>query len=84
MSKITVYTKPVCVQCNQTKKTLDKMGLTYDTIDVTEDETAYEYVVKLGYRAAPVVVVSDSSGNLLKHWSGFNPEKINALKKEGK
>ena len=27
---ITVYTKPACVQCNATKKALDRAGLEYD------------------------------------------------------
>lgn len=82
---IIVYTKPVCVQCNQTKKMLDKYGVKYDTVDVTVDTEAYDYVVSLGYRAAPVVIVKDSSGGLVKHWSGFQPEKLETLKKkEGK
>lgn len=70
---ITVYTKPACVQCTQTKKSLDKMGLEYETKDVTTDEEAYETVVSLGYKAAPVIV----AGSV--HWSGFQPDKLNAL-----
>ncbi len=33
---ITVYTKPACVQCNMTYKALDKEGLAYDVVDITE------------------------------------------------
>ena len=34
---ITVYTKPACVQCNATYKALDKQGLDYEIVDITED-----------------------------------------------
>ena len=33
---ITVYTKPACVQCNATYRALDKAGLEYDIIDISE------------------------------------------------
>lgn len=70
---VTVYTKPACVQCNQTKKALDKLGVSYDTVDVTQDTAAYDRVIALGYRAAPVVVAGED------HWSGFQPDRLNAL-----
>lgn len=70
---ITVYTKPACVQCEQTKKLLAKNGLEFDTIDITEDEVAYDKIVGMGFLAAPVVITEDDS------WAGFQPEKINGL-----
>lgn len=76
---IELYSKPACIQCNQSKKTLDKLGLDYIITDVTEDESAYEFVLSMGFRAAPVLVIKDSDGNILDKWSGFNPEKLNAL-----
>ena len=30
---ITVYTKPACVQCEATKRMMDKLSIDYDTID---------------------------------------------------
>ena len=51
---ITVYTKPACVQCNATYKALDKQGLEYDVIDISEDSEARDYVMALGYLQAPV------------------------------
>jgi glutaredoxin-like protein NrdH len=42
MSQITVYTKPACVQCNATFKALDKRGIEYQKIDVTENPEARE------------------------------------------
>ncbi|MBE7193065.1 MAG: redoxin NrdH [Gordonia polyisoprenivorans] len=70
---VTVYTKPACVQCNATYKALDKAGVPYEVVDITENPDAREYVMALGYLAAPVVVAGDA------HWSGFRPDRIKAL-----
>lgn len=70
---ITVYTKPACVQCNATYKALDKQGLSYDVVDITEEPEARDYVMALGYLQAPVVVAGG------EHWSGFRPDRIKAL-----
>lgn len=75
MPDVTVYTKPACVQCNATKRALTSKGITFSTIDVTEDPAAYDYVTGLGYAAAPVVVVNSGED----HWAGFQPDKISAL-----
>ena len=70
---ITLYTKPACVQCNATKKALDRAGLEYTSVDVTLDEEARDYVMALGYVQAPVV---EANG---EHWSGFRPDRIKGL-----
>lgn len=70
---ITLYTKPACVQCNATKKALDRAGLEYETVDITLDDDARDYVMALGYVQAPVV---EAQG---EHWSGFRPDRIKAL-----
>ena len=70
---VTVYTKPNCVQCDATKRTLDKLGVEYNTIDATTDDAVYDMLVEKGFRAMPVVNAGD------EWWSGFNPAKINGL-----
>jgi glutaredoxin-like protein NrdH len=70
---VTVYTKPSCVQCDATKRTLDKIGVGYTAIDVTQDEEAFDMLVEKGFKAMPVVNAGDD------WWSGFNPEKLNGL-----
>ncbi|EME21945.1 MULTISPECIES: redoxin NrdH [Rhodococcus] len=70
---ITVYTKPACVQCNATYRALDKAGIEYNVIDISEDAEARDYVMALGYLQAPVVVAGDD------HWSGFRPDRIKSL-----
>lgn len=70
---ITVYSKPRCVQCDATKRALDKSGIDYELIDVTQDATARERMMNLGYLQAPVVITEEN------HWSGFRPEKLKFL-----
>ena len=82
MNNITVYTLPNCVQCNQTKKLLDRLELSYVTVNLTQDEKAYRFVTEqLGYKSAPVVVVKDEDGQVVDHWSGFEPERISTFEK---
>lgn len=71
---IKVYTKPDCVQCDMTKRLLDREGLAYETIDVTADDQAMAYVRELGYTSVPVVVAGD------QHWAGFKVERVKGLK----
>jgi len=69
----TVYTKPSCVQCDMTKKMLNKIGVDYNTVDITEDSAAMEMVLGMGFKSVPVVITDNDS------WAGFNPDKINSL-----
>ena len=71
---ITVYTKPACVQCNATYKALDKQGLDYQIVDITQDDATRDHIMALGYLQAPVVIVDDT-----EHWSGFRPDRVKAL-----
>jgi glutaredoxin-like protein NrdH len=72
---VTVYSKPSCIQCTMTYRALDRAGVTYTVVDVTENAAALEYVSEdLGYSAAPIVVVDDHN-----HWAGFRPDLIAAL-----
>lgn len=72
---ITVYTKPECNNCDQTKRRLNKHGIDYTTVDVTEDAAAREFVTDgLGYRQMPVVVVDENT-----HWSGFRIDALDKL-----
>lgn len=72
-SPVTVYSKPACVQCDATYRALNKHGIAYDVVDLTQDPTALEIVRSLGYLQAPVVVAGEN------HWSGFRPDRISAL-----
>jgi len=69
----TVYTKPNCVQCDATKRMMDKLGVYYETVDIVDNPAELDKLIEMGYKAAPVVVTENDS------WSGFNPDKITAL-----
>lgn len=71
---LTVYSKPNCVQCTSTKRLLDREGIAYELVDVSENGEALLTIKDLGYLQVPVVVTA-----LGDHWSGFRPDKINAL-----
>lgn len=70
---VTVYTKPACVQCDATKRLMDKLKIEYSTVDITVDTDAFDMLISKGFQAAPVVITEDDA------WAGFNPEKINGL-----
>jgi glutaredoxin-like protein NrdH len=69
----TVYTKPACVQCDMTKRYMDKNGIEYNTIDITKDPEALDMILGMGFSSAPVVISEKGS------WAGFQPEKIDLL-----
>lgn len=70
---VTVYSKPACVQCDATYRALDRKGVEYTVVDITQDAEALQMVRDLGYLQAPVVVAGDT------HWSGFRPDQISAV-----
>ena len=74
MEPITVYTKPACVQCNAVVKTLEKLELNFRKVDISADPGARDFVMALGYLAAPVVVADADN-----HFSGYRPDRIKAL-----
>lgn len=54
MERITIYTKPACVQCDAVLRAFDKAGIhNYTTVDLTADADARDYVMSLGYLQAP-------------------------------
>lgn len=69
----TVYTKPACVQCDMTKRYMDKNGIEYTTVDITKDPEALDMILGMGFQSAPVVISEAGS------WAGFQPDKINLL-----
>lgn len=68
---VTVYTLPVCVQCDMTKRQLTKFGIEFTEVPLT-DELANEFKAK-GFMAAPIVTTD------IKTWSGFKFAHIKSL-----
>jgi glutaredoxin-like protein NrdH len=80
---VTLYAKPGCPQCDATCRQLEKDEIGYRKIDITQDSAAYEMCTALGYASVPVVVASYEAegrcGASEQHWSGFRPDRIDAL-----
>ena len=72
-----MYSKPLCVQCDATKRALNKAGVAYDVVDITEDAEALAKVKSLGYVQAPVVITAPDQ------WSGFRPATLTTLVSAG-
>ncbi|RRG17369.1 glutaredoxin-like protein NrdH [Weissella viridescens] len=76
MKKITVYTKNNCVQCMMTKKLLGQYGITFDEINVEEDESALVSLKEAGYQSVPVTFVENAEPIV-----GFRPDLLADLTK---
>nr|WP_240930768.1 glutaredoxin domain-containing protein [Isoptericola sp. BMS4] len=69
--KVTVLSKPGCVQCGATVRALEKKGIDFVRVD---DAEALDLARGLGYLTAPVVVTPEG-----EHWAGFRPDRIAGL-----
>ncbi|GMR70638.1 redoxin NrdH [Aerococcus viridans] len=72
-NKVTVYSKPDCMQCNFTKKWLKERNVPYTELNVEEDEEALSKIKEMGYQAVPVIVTET------ENWYGFQPDKLAEL-----
>lgn len=70
---ITVWEKPSCVQCMQTKREFDKRGIIYKTRRLDKSAKAIERFKEMGFLAAPIIETDD------RRWSGFRLDKIKSL-----
>ena len=75
MSKVpvTVYTLPKCVQCEQTKKQFDKLGVDYTEVSLQDHPDKADEFSAQGFTSAPIVTTD------IKVWSGFRIGKIESL-----
>ena len=71
--KVKVWTTPNCVQCMQTKKEFDKLGVTYEEESLVDNVLALEGFKAMGLLQAPIVETDT------KRWSGFRIDKIQSL-----
>lgn len=73
---VTVYTKDNCQQCAATERALNRVGVDYREIQITE--ATISLLQEAGFTQAPVVMVSKGS-ELQDFWSGYRPDKIQGL-----
>lgn len=75
--EITVYTKRNCPACEVTKKAMDRAGLGYEVIDVSDSAGWQQALRECGFRQMPVVEVAE--GEDQRFWEGFRPDLIKQL-----
>ena len=73
MVDVVVYTTPNCPQCMTTKRMMDKKGIEYRVVDLTENTDKLEEFREQGFTQAPIVTTD------VKTWSGFRFDKIESL-----
>ena len=61
---VTVFTNPSNPQCEATEQELAKLGVRYDTVDLTKNPSTFEQIKNAGFKQIPVVISPNSS------WSG--------------
>lgn len=61
--KLRLYTKTPCVYCDMMKAKLQSWGVIYETINISDDAEALEYIKGLGFRTVPQLMVDDVSLN---------------------
>ncbi len=71
--KITIWTTSNCVQCIQTKKQFDKMGIRYDEMALEQHPDKLEEFKAKGLLQAPIVETDTRT------WTGFRLDKIQSL-----
>ena len=61
---IKMYVTTWCGDCRMTKRWFDARGIAYDYINIEEDESAADFVMKVngGMRSVPTIIFPDSSG----------------------
>lgn len=57
-TRLTMFTTRWCGDCRLAQRVLDRHGISYQMVDITEDATARRYVEEIngGYRSVPTIV----------------------------
>jgi glutaredoxin 3 len=77
MTNVVIYTKKTCSYCSRAKSLLDKKGIAYTVLDITNDDSLRsEMIQKSGNkRTVPQIFIND------KNIGGF--DDLNILDKKG-
>lgn len=70
---VTVLSKDGCNPCRMTKIAFEKYGISYEDVNIADNDEAFQVVKDLGYQQVPVVLVGDDS------WSGYRIDRIKEL-----
>ena len=59
MKTLSIYTKQGCSYCAQAKEHLNKLGITYEEVDVVSTPGARERLLAEGHKTLPVLYAGD-------------------------
>lgn len=69
--KVTIYTSPICMECEKAKKFFKDKGIEFEEIDTFEQkEKAKEVFEKTGQKRIPTIEIDG------EFYPGFDKEKI--------
>lgn len=71
---VTLYSQPGCGPCVGVASYLTASNIPFVKLDITQDLSAYQRIVDLGYTGTPVIEHPDG------HFKGYDPEKLNSIK----
>ncbi len=74
---VTVYTSPGCPGCVLTKRHLERRGVAFSEVNISDDPLNLDAIRELGFSSAPVVCASTADGELV--WGGYRPDRIDML-----
>ena len=72
---VVVYSTPFCVPCEQLKRYLETLGVSFTTRDLMMDEDAQDKIDDAGIRSTPILEVDGK----LYAADALAPEKVKAL-----
>lgn len=73
MTTVTLVTRARCAQCTATKRHLERRGVPYDVLDLTDDPTRIEQLRAEGHMQLPVVTGPTGT------WTGYRPDRLDEL-----
>ena len=73
---VIVYVSSSCHRCEQVRELLASAGVAFVTRVVDEDDTAYDELLALGFRAVPVTCIGNRAIR------GYNPDTLHAALSE--
>lgn len=71
--EVTVYSKPACSQCENTKGLLNELGIEFTEVDIRTDLDKLQEFQAAGYSHMPIVEAGGET------WENHQPQKIRAL-----
>lgn len=75
--EVTVYTKPGCMQCRATTNLMDRNGIKYELVNISNKPGVCERLMREGHKNLPVVAVHKDYESIT--WNGFRPDLIKQL-----